>query len=49
MCARFANYEVHNDVLYTLPILLKTSSRLFERIQQVALFLNILIKMFDLF
>ena len=35
MCARFTNYEVHNDVLYTLPILLKISSRLFERIQQV--------------
>ena len=32
----------------TLPILLKISSRLFERIQQVILFLNILIKMFDL-
>ena len=46
MCARFANYEVCNDVL---PILLKISFRLFERIQQVGLFLNILIKMFDLF
>ena len=47
--AGFAHYEICNDVLYALPILLKISSRLFERIQQVGLFLNILIKMFDLF
>ena len=49
MCARFANYEICNDVLCALPTLLKISSRLFERIQQVSLFLDILIKMFDLF
>ena len=49
MCARFGYYEIHNDVLYALPRSLKISSRLFERIQQVGLFLNILIKMFDLF
>ena len=49
MCTGFAHYEIHNDVLYTLPILLKISSRLFERIQQIGLFLNILIKMFNLF
>ena len=49
MCAGLTYHEMCNDVLYTLPILLNISSRLFERIQQVGLFLNILIKMFNLF
>ena len=49
MCTRFANYEICNDVLYAFSISLKISSRLFERIQQVGLFLNILIKMFNVF
>ena len=49
MCARLTHYEIHNDVLHDLPILLKISSRLFERIKQVGLFLNILIKMLNLF